>query len=190
MAKIDQITSKDREDALKKKAEAMGLPVEELAKLMILAEIMKAPSEFEQKKADEAAEQRRLQMISAGQIEAQKVANVMAEQASCPHQRDDGKHLWSGQTIGPGNMYAKGFCVRCMKAYYWKSTPDQIANGLGLQENKGIREVNLQNEEKNNPVPPEYLMKLGDRQAAERHREYVEAKGKRVAKKEAVHAGA
>jgi hypothetical protein len=188
MAKIDQITSQDRQEALEKKAKAMGLPVEELAKLMLLAEIMKAPTQFEQQKADEAAEQRRQQMISAGQVEAQKIANVLAEQASCPHQRDDGKHLWSGQTIGPGNMYAKGFCVRCMKSYYWKSTPDQIANGLGLQENKGIREINLQNEEKNNPVPPEYLMKLGDRRAAERHREYMEAKGKREAKKELVKA--
>ncbi len=185
MAKIDQITSKDREDALKKKAEAMGVPLEELAKLMLLAEVMKAPTEYEQRKADEAAENKRLQLIEVGKIEAQKVANIMAEQASCPHQRDDGKHLWSGQTIGPGNMYAKGFCVRCQKSYYWKSTPDQIANGLGLQENKGIREVNLQNEEKNHPVEPSFLMKLGDPRAAKRHEGYI-----RPAKKETANASA
>lgn len=178
MATDKSISSKERLDALKKKGDTLGVSAEEQARLLFLAEIMKQPSQFELDKMDEEIARKRQSIIQAGIIETQKRKNVEAEQAYCPHRRDDGKHLWSGQTLGPGNMYAKGFCVRCGKDYYWKSTPEQIANGLGLQENKGIQEINLQNEERNHPVEVEWLRKIGARAAAERHAGYLAAQQK------------
>ena len=181
MAKQDHVSSKDQRETLEKKAVALGMSPEEIGKLMILAEIMKQPNAIEQAKQDELAEKRRQEIIELGIMESNRVANVVAEQAACPHVRDDGKHTWSGQTLGPGNMYAKAFCVRCQKSYYWKSSPNQIKEGLQLQENKGIRELNLQNQERLTPCDPEWLMKVGDPRAAERHRGYLDEKAKKTA---------
>lgn len=184
MARQENVSSKDRQTELEKKAGALGMSPEEIGKLMIIAEIMKQPNALEQARADEQAKKRANEIIELGLIEQNKMRNIMAEQMACPHQRDDGKHTWAGQTLGPGNMYAKGFCVRCQKAYYWKSSSEQIQNGLGLQENKGIREINLQNEERFRPCDPKWLLKIGDPRAAVRHQGYIEELAKRTEKAE------
>jgi hypothetical protein len=171
------VSSTEINESIKSKAEAAGMSAEKLAELLVIAEIMKQPSALEQKKADQEVAYRRDNLMAQADAENMKAANLEREQAYCPHRRDDGMLLFTGQVIG--GKIALVRCLRCQKPYAWEASEDEKRQGLNFMDKHNQRAVNedqLKAQEKAFPADPKRLYALGLPKVAQRHEKYLEAK--------------
>lgn len=177
MAKHVQ-SSTEIQESLAAKAQAAGLPPEELAKLLLLGEIMKAPSAFEQQKADIDAKNRQDALMAQADIEIQRTANLEREQKFCPHRRDDGMLLFTGQVLSNGVAMVR--CLRCQKPHAWTASEQEKSQGLNFMDKhnpRAVDESQLIAQEKMFPVKPSILNALGMPLLAKQHESYLSAKG-------------
>lgn len=175
--KKDHISSAEREKMMMEKAERLGMSPEKLAELAIVAELMKAPSELEQKKADEEQERLRQNLLAQAELERNKAKNLEHSQKYCPHRREDGMLLFTGQVLSNG--IALVHCLRCQKPHAWMASEDEKRQGLNFMDKHNLRAVDesqLIAQERLFPVPPEKLRAIGKPALAAIHEQYFAEK--------------
>lgn len=129
--------------------------VKDMMKEMIMA--MKEPTDEEKQKKAVEAERRKEEVRQSVQLAEQDLSNRMGLHQRCNHH--NGKyHTFVAQNFGDGNTGA--ICQICLKDYKWRTTPDQLRQGVNLLEIPGLREEHILAWEKQFPyvgAPPDRI---------------------------------
>lgn len=178
--KPKNLSTAQRDEIIQQKAEAAGLDPQEIARLAIMAELMKAPSAIEQGKAD-AEHERVLQSLRDQEETAKnKEANRARYQSFCTHENPQDKKLKiSGQLIGPdGYRVAFVQCndQHCKKTWMWRATAEECQQGICLNDDpvrpRFANQSQLDYQESALPISPDFARKVGHPEVAKRHEKY------------------
>lgn len=106
------------------------------------AKELKKPNEFEQQKLDKEQQLLRNKRAEALRLGAAQEQNKLMKMLSCPHQRPDGQHTWTGQALSNNTFVPT--CCQC-----WSQLPkipvtmQQVQNGINLNTYKGLNAESL-----------------------------------------------
>lgn len=127
-----------------------GPPVTSMSheQLMELIKAIREPSDEEKEKKAQAVERRKEEVRQSIQLAEQDMSNQMLLHQACTH--NNGRyHTFVAQNNGDGNTVA--ICQICRKDYKWRTTPDQLSQGVNLLEYPGLTEAHLLAWEKQYP---------------------------------------
>lgn len=121
--------------------------VKEMMKEMIVA--LKEPSDEEKDKKAKEVERRKEEIRQSVLFAEQDLENRMGLHQRCNHH--NGRiHTFVAQNFGNGNTGA--ICQQCLKDYRWRTTADQMTQGVNLLEMPGLTEAHLLAWEKQYPA--------------------------------------
>lgn len=125
--------------------------------LMEMIKALRAPSDEEIQRKEEEAQRRKEMARQAIMLAEQDLTNQMGLHQACIH-RNEKFHTFVGQNTGDGNTVA--ICQICRKDYKWRTTPDQMRQGVNLIDYRGLTEATLLAWEKQFPaigLPPDRI---------------------------------
>lgn len=154
-------TNQPRSTLLPQPAQPAGMSNEQLAQVISeFVKAMKEPSEEEKQKKAAEAERRKQEVRDSIATAELDLTNRSTLQKQCNH-RNEKYHTFVAQNCGDGNTVA--ICQICRKDYKWRTTPDQIRQGVNLLEFPGLTEAHLLAWEKQFPaigLPPDRIKLL------------------------------
>lgn len=176
MPRQDKPSSAELDATLKEKAKTAGMSPEELSRLTVFAEILRAPSALEQQKIDEDRKRTLDSLMEQASMENNAIANRLRYQQYCTHRKFDGKLGIGGQLIGPDDKkvaFVQCNNEYCKKTWMWTAMPEEITNGLCLNDDpvrpRFQTAEQLDYQEKALPVDPKFCQKVGHPEVGERH---------------------